>query len=669
MKNTSRSTHYSTQYCCAWFNLQFGSGCACLMWCHVTCFLVLNVWFSLIELEKSEILQKPNLQRSRAGIPSMRKPAWRDMSSASVELCETEVCFLHIQLIGTNVWLPKIHKSPPDVDFESSRSPAKSESWDNPILHCCAVLPTSQYCLSSLVWWMYEIKRAKRLSQAFVHFVTARASLFTDYRISGLPIRTKYKHSRTIFEQTVGNSPTDPFSSSVKGRSSKHGVATWNNCSVVSFASSQYLSTSFFAWPSMSLDHEEMVFVSGFPGALASGKFSIAPAEMLDFKHASVIIHNIFAYLAFCLSATQIHMVKERCWFSHFNVFHENFPCWTNVLLLFSQFYIVHKTQIRITFFPGYRISILNSELFPNHVLIKLSRIALPTTVMPKDDRTDSVDEGQVDLPYRTMISAICVVVDVSKYLDILTLAFSITLVHLPFWLGCERILRLPLVLRIVVVLISCPYFCGCHLWCWWFSFSKYCVWSWIIFHNVTSKYNSGFVHLKIWLQLRILEMTKIHQWRNMNFSPFIPCFIDHFSFVSDFRQLPCRYLFQFFPFFFHCFLRICYFNAWGIEINLCTELQRMSEFIPFATIWSSWYQQGAPNSRGLVSFNNTSMFCRTFSQYHSRFPHRCLFGVWASEHLISYERSLWCSWSPHPQVQWRRYHVLVWHYRALVSR
>ena len=96
---------------------------------------------------------------------------------------------------------------------------------------------------------------------------------------------------------------------------------------------------------------------------------------------------------------------------------------------------------------------------------------------------------------------------------------------------------------------------------------------------------------------------------------------------------------YNFFPFFFHCFLRICYFNAWGIEINLCTELQRMSEFIPFATTWSSWYQQGAPNSRGLVSFNNTSMFCRTFSQYHSRFPHRCSFGVWASEHLISYER------------------------------
>ena len=39
--------------------------------------------------------------------------------------------------------------------------------------------------------------------QAFVHkpwsiFVIDRASLFTDHRISGRPIRAKYKHFRTI---------------------------------------------------------------------------------------------------------------------------------------------------------------------------------------------------------------------------------------------------------------------------------------------------------------------------------------------------------------------------------------------------------------------------------------------------------------------------------------
>ena len=57
-------------------------------------------------------------------------------------------------------------------------------------------------------------KRAKLLSQALVRFVMARASLLTDHEISSLPIRrAKYTHFRTICEQTVDNSPTDPISS------------------------------------------------------------------------------------------------------------------------------------------------------------------------------------------------------------------------------------------------------------------------------------------------------------------------------------------------------------------------------------------------------------------------------------------------------------------------
>ena len=102
-------------------------------------------------------------QRSRAGIPSMRKPAaMRKMIAACVELCETEVCSLHIELLGTNVWLPKMQRIPADVDFDSSWSPAQSESWNNPGLHCCVMFPTWD-CQYSHVWWMYEIKRAKRL--------------------------------------------------------------------------------------------------------------------------------------------------------------------------------------------------------------------------------------------------------------------------------------------------------------------------------------------------------------------------------------------------------------------------------------------------------------------------------------------------------------------------
>ena len=59
--------------------------------------------------------------------------------------------------------------------------------------------------------------------------------------------------------------------------------------------------------------------------------------------------------------------------------------------------------------------------------------MAVFTLVLPKDDRTDSVQEEQLGLPYWTMILAICVVVDESKCLDIPILEFSTTSVHLPF--------------------------------------------------------------------------------------------------------------------------------------------------------------------------------------------------------------------------------------------
>ena len=82
----------------------------------------------------------------------------------------------------------------------------------------------------------------------------------------------KCRHFKTICEQTVDNSPTDPISSSLNWWSSMHGVATLYKCWVVLFASSQYLSTHFFAWPSVSKDHEDIVSASGFPVAFVSGK-------------------------------------------------------------------------------------------------------------------------------------------------------------------------------------------------------------------------------------------------------------------------------------------------------------------------------------------------------------------------------------------------------------
>ena len=62
----------------------------------------------------------------------------------------------------------------------------------------------------------FEINRFSRLSQALVHFVMDRTSLFTDHKISGRPILARYNHFRTIGEQVLDNSPRDFNSSSLK---------------------------------------------------------------------------------------------------------------------------------------------------------------------------------------------------------------------------------------------------------------------------------------------------------------------------------------------------------------------------------------------------------------------------------------------------------------------
>ena len=73
-------------------------------------------------------------------------------------------------------WILKIANSP------QSRQLSLSLGM-NPI--CIVVL----YFPHDNIVWVHEIKRAKSLSQKFVHFFQARASLFTDRKISSLPIR------------------------------------------------------------------------------------------------------------------------------------------------------------------------------------------------------------------------------------------------------------------------------------------------------------------------------------------------------------------------------------------------------------------------------------------------------------------------------------------------
>ena len=118
--------------------------------------------------------------------------------------------------------------------------------------------------------------------------------------------------------------------------------------------------------------------------------------------------------------------------------------------------------------------------------------------------------------------------------------------------------------------------------------FSEHCIRTRIIFYNVTSEYDPAFVLLILGFQLRILKMTDIHQCRKMNFTALIPCFLDHFTFVSDFRQLACWNYLLFFLFFLHCCLCIWIFFCLRRKnecVNKIVTIQRIHPFFSDITL------------------------------------------------------------------------------------
>ena len=236
-------------------------------------------------------LQSPCPERSRASDPSIRNAACREMILDSVELCETAVCFLHIQLIGTKCSaLPKKH-----------------------IIHLLKLILSPQWC-SSKVWVLKqtqsvmlcrvsymtilsEIVRVmnvrNQLCQASVTCLSpscdsSRTSLLTDHR------DVKSSNScqvQAFLRQFVSKLLTIlqliqvlPYK---KKWSSKQGA--WNFVQLRHFLVCQLrsiASTHFGACPSMSWDHADCLWVKFLA---TPGNFSVAPAE--------IRYSNIFVYI------------------------------------------------------------------------------------------------------------------------------------------------------------------------------------------------------------------------------------------------------------------------------------------------------------------------------------------------------------------------------------
>ena len=134
---------------------------------------------------------------------------------------------------------------------------------------------------------MYETNLAKRLPQVCVHLMTARASLLTDHRMSGLPFRAKYKHVKTICHHTFDNYPTDSSSSCLNRWSSKQGLETFFICSTFLFANSHYRTMQ-----------PLLRDVSSNPGS-----FSVAVAEIRD---SNISLYS-FLLIAFGLHSRWVH--------------------------------------------------------------------------------------------------------------------------------------------------------------------------------------------------------------------------------------------------------------------------------------------------------------------------------------------------------------------------
>ena len=143
----------------------------------------------------------------------MRKLASRDTFS----FCWT-VWHWSLFLAHPTYWHERVTS---DYAQESIRCWFWPSLWQNQsletILFCIVVL----YFPHDTIFWMYmcdECRLSNELSvcQRFLFILRLLLqNLFISHRISGSPVRAKYKHLRTICDQTFVNSPTDPSSSSL----------------------------------------------------------------------------------------------------------------------------------------------------------------------------------------------------------------------------------------------------------------------------------------------------------------------------------------------------------------------------------------------------------------------------------------------------------------------
>ena len=181
--------------------------------------------------------------------------------------------------------------------------------------------------------------------------------------------------------------------------------------------------------------HKTTKKYSDFPSLVV---FFRCSCEESGFEHGSVTVNNIFACFTLSMRTSQVYMIKDvgsPKSTSLLSTFH------TGSMFCFFPANLMSSTYTdKNSLFHGARISIPNWKLSPNRTFIGLSQIAFPTTILPKDNRTDSVQEERLGLPYWTMILAMCVVVGrihMSGHSDLGIFKQIVSIFH--FYLGVSR--------------------------------------------------------------------------------------------------------------------------------------------------------------------------------------------------------------------------------------
>ena len=369
-------------------------------------------------------------QWSRAGTPSMRKPAPREIISASVQLCGDWCLFLEHPTYWYECMTSKYAQKSSRGWFWVFKISGKARVLKT-VPTCIVVLyfPHDNIVRIHIVWWMYEIKRAKRLSHALVHLVTARASLFTVHTMSGLPnarqLQTFEDNLRANFWQLSNRSHF--FFLKSDGRQGMEELRLWKAvelfCSpvrkivpLISLHDLPHHRT--MRTCSRQVSQNKVVFQYLLQRFWIQTYFCICPQYLCLFDILFECNPNKRG------QGMMSGRPKSTSFRSTFHI--ESMFCFFPANLMSSTYTDKNSP------FLGLRMNMPKLELFPVRIPRELSRIVFPIVVLPKDDRTDFAQDERLDLPYWTTIWAVCVSVDVSIYLDILTLEFAITMEHLP---------------------------------------------------------------------------------------------------------------------------------------------------------------------------------------------------------------------------------------------